>query len=571
MIRFDSIRFDSIRIVLCVFNFIDLLIFKELLYHLLNYNAYQQQQQQSISTNESSFVRPSMYNEGTSTKPKISVSTPETVPEDLASYKERSSRSRCSSPATSVASSKHSRRSVQSTSNNNRNAPHTSTMRRQQQQQVSSSSYSVLDFVPPPPPPPPPRGGSPTHSAGGSKSRRRSASLEPRRLALGNGDGTSYNNHDGGCIKPVSPPLINRAPASDAPVAPPRRSVSLEPRRSPAAVMNHHTAAPPLPSIPIAPRYNAATTNTSASGRRSTSNEAAARGRRSSSAGPPVASSVNRMAMTHSVDRWMESKVAASNNANTTASVNTRSRSMSLSAGERSNHQQYQQQQHHAYYSSPATTPPRSPHSRHSPRSHSSPSSEGRKSPYTSLYVPGCGNAGDESSGSAYPPSTDDSSPLMNRHVPSSSAFNQKQNKAISSTRYSPPRQELIDAISTVSRELEKMSASGSDNDATAVDRNTNGRYLCEVARGPLRVIIDTGSHTDDRPLLYSINPASPLSGKANEGDVIFKVDGVDTKGMTGERLAKLVKRKQAGSDADPKVCKLIIMSSNPNKSQTQC
>lgn len=128
-----------------------------------------------------------------------------------------------------------------------------------------------------------------------------------------------------------------------------------------------------------------------------------------------------------------------------------------------------------------------------------------------------------------------------------------------------------MDAISTVSRELEKISASGSDNDATAVDRNSNGRYLCEVARGPLRVIIDTGSHTDDRPLLYSIKPASPLSGKANEGDVIFKVDGVDTKGMTGERLAKLVKRKQAGSDADPKVCKLIIMSSSTNKSQAQC
>ena len=440
----------------------------------------------------------------------------------------------------------------------------------QQQQQVSSSSYSVLDFVPPPPPPPPsPHGGSPPHSAGGSKGRRRSASLEPRRLAFSNEDGTLYNNNDGGCVNPVSPPLINRAPAPQA-----RRSVSLEPRRSPAAAMNphqhHHTAAaPPLPSIPIAPRYA-----TTTSGRRSSSNaEATARGRRSLSAGPPVASSVNRMAMAHSVDRWMESKVTGSNNAKpTTSTTNVRSRSLSLSAAERSNHQQcQQQQQQHAYYSSPAVTPPRSPHSRHSPRSHSSPSSEGRKSPYTSLYLPGCGNAGDELSGSVYPPSTDDSSPLMNRHALSSSAVNQNHNKAISSTRYSPPRQELIDAISTVSRELEKMSASGSDNDATVVDRNSNGRYLCEVARGPLRVIFNTGSHTGDRPLLYSIKPASPLSGKANEGDVIFKVDGVDTKGMTGERLAKLVKRKQAGSDADPKVCKLIIMSSSPNKSQAQC
>jgi len=125
---------------------------------------------------------------------------------------------------------------------------------------VNSNSNSVLDFVPPPPPPPPPRSGSPTHSAGGSKSRRRSALLEPRRLAFGggdnsNGDGTSYNNHDGGCINPVSPPLINHAPASDAPVTHPRHSVSLEPRRSPAAVINHHTAAPPLPSVPIAPQY----------------------------------------------------------------------------------------------------------------------------------------------------------------------------------------------------------------------------------------------------------------------------------------------------------------------------
>mmetsp|Transcript_3726 Transcript_3726/g.5735 ORF Transcript_3726/g.5735 Transcript_3726/m.5735 type:complete len:463 (+) Transcript_3726:271-1659(+) len=72
----------------------------------------------SISTNESSFVRPSMYNKRTSTttntsaKPKISVyaRTSETVPEDPTSYyKECSSRSRCSSPATSMAFSKYSR------------------------------------------------------------------------------------------------------------------------------------------------------------------------------------------------------------------------------------------------------------------------------------------------------------------------------------------------------------------------------------------------------------------------------------------------------------------------------
>lgn len=119
-----------------------------------------------------------------------------------------------------------------------------------------------------------------------------------------------------------------------------------------------------------------------------------------------------------------------------------------------------------------------------------------------------------------------------------------------------------MDAIGTVSRELEKMSNNNNNNNTGADERcDDEATLTLTITRGPLRVIIDTGRHTDDRPLLHSIKPASPLFGKAEEGDVIVMVDGVDTRGMTGERLAGLVRRRQAGGGVgvDVRVCRLVI------------
>jgi len=125
--------------------------------------------------------------------------------------------------------------------------------------------------------------------------------------------------------------------------------------------------------------------------------------------------------------------------------------------------------------------------------------------------------------------------------------------QAVKSVQYYPPPLDLQSTISNVSREVDKIS----------IGENSDFKQYCmDIERGPLRVVIDYGEHTNWMPLLYSIKPESPLFGEVQEGDIILKVDGVGTKGMPADHLAKLVKHHNKDNpEVDPIICSLVLQS----------
>ena len=131
---------------------------------------------------------------------------------------------------------------------------------------------------------------------------------------------------------------------------------------------------------------------------------------------------------------------------------------------------------------------------------------------------------------------------------------------------YLPPSSDLMtndlmSVISNVSKEIDKLSAA---EEYTFEHQ----QYDIEIPRGPLRVIIDCGGHTGWRPALHQIKKTSPLFDLTKPGDIITSIDGLDTKMMSAEKIAKLVKRYDRDTEhAKPAICQLKILSKEGNRS----
>ena len=120
---------------------------------------------------------------------------------------------------------------------------------------------------------------------------------------------------------------------------------------------------------------------------------------------------------------------------------------------------------------------------------------------------------------------------------------------------------DLMSVISNVSKEIDKLSAA---EEYTFEHQ----QYDIEIPRGPLRVIIDCGDHTGWRPALHQIKKTSPLFDLTKPGDIITSIEGLDTKMMTAEKIAKLVKRYDKDNEqAKPTICQLKILSKEGNRS----
>mmetsp|Transcript_22127 Transcript_22127/g.28438 ORF Transcript_22127/g.28438 Transcript_22127/m.28438 type:complete len:820 (-) Transcript_22127:238-2697(-) len=131
---------------------------------------------------------------------------------------------------------------------------------------------------------------------------------------------------------------------------------------------------------------------------------------------------------------------------------------------------------------------------------------------------------------------------------------------------YLPPSSDLMtndlmSVISNVSKEIDKLSAA---EEYTFEHQ----QYDIEIPRGPLRVIIDCGGHTGWRPALHQIKKTSPLFDLTKPGDIITSIDGLNTKMMSAEKIAKLVKRYDRDNEhAKPTICQLKILSKEGNRS----
>jgi hypothetical protein len=80
------------------------------------------------------------------------------------------------------------------------------------------------------------------------------------------------------------------------------------------------------------------------------------------------------------------------------------------------------------------------------------------------------------------------------------------------------------------------------------------GRVV-KVPPGKLGITIDTSRGT---PVIYSVDPDSPVAGKLNPGDVLLAIDDVETSAMAASAIATLIGAKAAHER------RFLVQSGNP-------
>ena len=94
------------------------------------------------------------------------------------------------------------------------------------------------------------------------------------------------------------------------------------------------------------------------------------------------------------------------------------------------------------------------------------------------------------------------------------------------------------DIESGLSSKKDNFSSNGGTNATTAISASSKITRCCFAPPGKLGIIIDT---TVEGPVVHKVNSGSPLEGLVWKGDIIVKIDDVDTRAMSATAITNLM------------------------------